>query len=145
MAWPTTPRRWLCTGSTTLFYAIQTDPSKAREEELAPGGTLVQVGKQLGAATGRELSDDQAGRVGLAVHRAMGMLYGIGAAALVRRGKAPMKTGMAVGAAAWALVDEATALPTFTDYPVESHLRGVVGHGTFGLVAGALLSLVERG
>jgi len=50
-----------------------------------------------------------------------------------------------VGAAAWALVDEATALPTFTDYPVESHLRGVVGHGTFGLVAGALLSLVERG
>ena len=131
--------------ATTWFYGRQTEGSKAREEELAPGGTLVQVGKQLGAATGRELSEDQAGRVGLAVHRTMGMLYGIGAAALVRRGTAPMKAGLVVGAAAWALIDEGTALPTFTDYPVESHLRGVVGHGTFGLVAGALLSLVERG
>jgi hypothetical protein len=56
VAWPTTPRRWLCTGSTTLFYAIQTDPSKAREEELAPGGTLVQGGQQIGQAFGRELT-----------------------------------------------------------------------------------------
>jgi hypothetical protein len=131
--------------ATTWFYGRQTEGSKVREEELAPGGSLVQVGKQLGAATGRELSDDQAGRVGLALHRTMGMLYGIGAAALVRRGTAPMKAGLVAGAAAWALIDEGTALPTFTDYPVESHMRGVVGHGTFGLVAGALLSLVERG
>ncbi len=131
--------------ATTLFYGRQTEGSKVREAELAPGGTLVQVGKQLGAATGRELSDEQAGRVGLVVHRTMGMVYGMGAAALVRRGTAPLKAGIVAGAAAWALIDEGTALPTFTAYPVESHLRGVVGHATFGLAAGALLSLVERG
>jgi hypothetical protein len=131
--------------ATAWFYGRQTEGSKAREEELAPGGTLVQLGKQLGAAAGRELDDRQAGRLGLLVHRTFGAGYGVAAAALVRRGTAPMKAGLVVGAAAWALVDEGTALPTFTDYPVESHLRGVVGHGTFGLVAGALLSLTERG
>jgi hypothetical protein len=129
--------------ATTLFYAMQTDGSKSREEELAPGGTLVQGGKQLGVAVGRNLSDEQAGRVGLAVRRTLGAVYGMAAAALVRAGVRPLVAGLAVGGAAWAIVDEGTALPTFTDYPVESHMRGVVGHGTFGLAAGLLLSLVD--
>lgn len=131
--------------ATTLFYGVQAQASKHREEELAPGGTLVQFGKQLGEAFGRELDDAQAGRVGLAAHRTFGTLYGVAAAALVRRGMAPLKAGLVVGTAAWAIVDEGTALPTFTDYPVESHLRGVVGHGTWGVAAGLLLSLVDRG
>jgi hypothetical protein len=42
------------------------------------------------------------------------------------------------------VVDEGTALPMFTDYPVESHLRGVIGHGTFGLASGLLLTLLDR-
>jgi hypothetical protein len=129
--------------ATTLFYARQTEGSKRREEELAPGGTLVQVGKQLGQAAGRDLSDAAAGRVGLALHRTMGMAYGIAAHALARRGMRPLAAGLTVGGAAWAIVDEGTALPTFTSYPVESHLRGVVGHGVFGLAAGALLELVH--
>ena len=131
--------------ATTLFYGVQTQASKDREEELAPGGTLVQFGKQLGEGLGRELDDAQGGRVGLAAHRTLGTLYGVAAAALVRRGMAPLKAGLVVGTAAWVIVDEGTALPTFTDYPVESHLRGVVGHGTWGLAAGLLLSLVDRG
>jgi hypothetical protein len=60
--------------ATTLFYSAQTEGSKAREEELAPGGTLVQAGKQLGQAVGRDLDDEAAGRVGVAVHRTMGGL-----------------------------------------------------------------------
>lgn len=129
--------------ATTWFYGRQTEASKAREEELAPGGTLVQLGKQLGTAAGRELDDRQAGQVGLAVHRMMGMLYGVGAAALVRRGVPPLKAGLATGAAAWLIVDEGTAAPQFMAYPVESHLRGLVGHATLGLAAGALLRLVR--
>jgi hypothetical protein len=42
--------------ATTWFYASQTEESKRREDELAPGGTLVQMGKQLGAALGRDLA-----------------------------------------------------------------------------------------
>jgi hypothetical protein len=128
--------------ATTRFYALQTERSKQREEELAPGGTLVQLGKQLGGALGQDLSDEQAGRVGLGVHRTFGMIYGMTAAALVARGTPPLRAGLTVGAAAWLLIDEGTALPTFADYPVESHLRGVVGHLTLGLALGALLSAV---
>ncbi len=130
--------------ATTLFYGMQTDESKTREEELAPGGTLVQLGKQLGGAVGFDLTDEQAGRIGFAVHRTFGMLYGMAAAALVARGVRPITAGIATGTAAWVLIDEGTALPTFTDYPVESHLRGVVGHATLGGVIGLLLSLIER-
>jgi hypothetical protein len=130
--------------ATTWFYARQSAESKRREEELAPGGTLVQVGKQRGAVVGRELSDEQAARVGLAAHRTLGVTYGIAANALARRGRDPLFAGLAVGSAAWMLVDEGTALPTFTSYPVASHVRGVVGHGTFGVAGGLLLSLIHR-
>ena len=131
--------------ATTWFYARQTEESKRREEELAPGGTLVQMGKQLGAAVGRDLTDEDAGRVGLAVHRTLGMSYGIAASALIRRGTPPLKAGLLVGSLAFVLVDEGTAITQVFDYPVESHLRGVVGHGAFGLAAGILLSLTEEG
>ena len=129
--------------ATTWFYGRQTEASKAREEELAPGGTLVALGKQIGGAMGRDLDNEQAGRIGLAIHRTMGMLYGMAAAALARRGVPPLKAGIAVGAAAWIVIDEGTAAPTFMDYPVESHLRGLVGHGTYGLAAGLMLRAVR--
>ena len=130
--------------ATSLFHERQSEASRRREEELAPGGALVQLGKQLGQATGRDLSDQDAGRLGLAVHRTFGTTYGMLAALLVRRGVRPLKAGLAVGAGAWAVVDEGTAITQFMDYPVASHLRGVVGHGTLGLMVGLLLTLVER-
>jgi len=129
--------------ATTRFYASQTEESKRREEELAPGGTLVQIGKQLGGAVGRNLTDEEAGPVGLAVHRTLGVSYGMAASALIRRGTPPLTAGLVVGALAFVLVDEGTAISQVTDYPVESHLRGVVGHGAFGLAAGILLSLID--
>lgn len=131
--------------ATSLFYARQSDESKRREEELAPGGALVQLGHQLGQAAGRELGDEQAGRAGLAAHRTLGTVYGVLAAALARRGVPPMTAGVAVGAAAFALVDEGAAISQLTDYPVASHLRGVVGHATFGLACGSLLWLTGLG
>jgi hypothetical protein len=129
--------------ATTWFYARQNEASKRREEELAPGGTLVQLGKQLGTAVGRDLGDEQAGGVGLAVHRTLGVSYGMAASALVRAGVRPAVAGLAVGAAAFMLVDEGTAISQSTAYPVESHLRGVVGHAAFGLAASILLELVD--
>jgi hypothetical protein len=131
--------------ATNRYYAKQSAASQSREQEIAPGGSLVQLGRQLGQATGRDLDDGAAGRAGLAVHRTLGTTYGIIAAALVDHGMAPMKAGVLVGTAAFLLVDEGTAIPTATDYPLVSHGRGVVGHGTFGLVCGFLLWLTGVG
>lgn len=41
--------------ATGWFFARQSEESRRREEELAPGGTLVQIGKQIGRATGQDL------------------------------------------------------------------------------------------
>lgn len=131
--------------ATTWFYARQDDESKRREDELAPGGALVQLGHQLGQATGRELDDQHAGQVGLAAHRTLGTIYGIIAATLASRGMGPMKAGIVVGTAAFVIIDEGTAIAQLTDYPVVSHARGVVGHGTLGLTCGALLWLTGIG
>jgi hypothetical protein len=128
---------------TSAFYARQSEESKRREQELAPGGTLVQLGKQLGRAAGRDLDDAAAGRVGVAVHRGFGTAYGVLAALLVRRGMRPAIAGPVVAAAAWAVVDEGTALPLATSYPLVSHARGVVGHATVGLAIGLLLEATE--
>lgn len=128
--------------ATTWFYERQSGESKRREQELAPGGALVQVGKELGRALGRELDDEAAGRVGLAVHRTLGVGYGMVASALVVRGKHPFAAGLMVGTAALIVVDEGMAITQFTEYPIESHVRGIVGHGAFGLAAGLLLTLV---
>ena len=129
--------------ATTAFYARQDDASKQREQELAPGGTLLLLGRQLATAVGRDVDDATAAKLGVAVHRSFGVGYGVIAAALVRRGWSPWTAGLAVGTGAFLVVDEGTALPQLTAYPLVSHLRGVVGHATFGLTAGALLRLVR--
>jgi hypothetical protein len=130
--------------ATTAFHARQDEASKRREQELAPGGVLLQLGRQLGAAVGRDLDDETAGRVGFAIHRTFGIAYGILTTALVRRGWSPWTAACGVAAAAFVVVDEGTALPQLTAYPLASHLRGVVGHATLGATTGALLSLLDR-
>ncbi len=60
------------------------------------------------------------------------------------RGLRPLWAGLAMGIAGFVVVDEGTSISSFSNYPLESHMRGVVGHGTYGLAAGLLLSLVER-
>ena len=71
-----------------------------------------------------------------------------GAAALARRGVAPVTAGVASGVGGFLVVDELANSLFFTPppqaYPVESHLRGVVGHLTFGAVTGVLLALARR-
>jgi hypothetical protein len=55
-----------------------------------------------------------------------------------------VRAGVATGAGAFVLVDEGAAITKVRAYPVESHLRGVIGHTAFGLAAGAMLRIVSR-
>jgi hypothetical protein len=56
--------------------------------------------------------------------------------------------GLAAGMGGFLLVDELANSLFFTPppqaYPPESHLRGLVGHLTFGAVLGILLALARR-
>jgi hypothetical protein len=134
--------------ATTWYYGRQSDASKQRESELLPEGAPVAAARKLAGLVGAEPTDDQAGQLALAMHRSLAQLYGVAAAALTRRGVAPVTAGLASGAGGFLVVDELANGLFFTPppqaYPVESHLRGVLGHLTLGAVTGLLLAAAKR-
>jgi hypothetical protein len=134
--------------ATTWFYERQSDASKQREGELLPEGAPLASARKLAGLIGAEPTDEQAGTIAATLHQGLGQLYGVVAAALTRRGVPPVRAGLASGAAGFLLVDELANGLFFTPppqaYPVESHLRGLVGHLTFGATTGALLALARR-
>ena len=134
--------------ATGWYLRRQTEASRRREEEVAPGGAPVLAGKKLAGLVGREVTDADAAKIGLFVHRSLGVQYGMAAAAFVRAGIRPIWAGIMTGAAAFILVDEGVNSAFFTPppqaYPLESHLRGVVGHLAYGAVVGAMVAVARR-
>jgi hypothetical protein len=134
--------------ATTWFYERQSDTSKQREQELLPEGAPLASARKLAGLVGIEPTDEQAGRLAGTLHQSLGQTYGVAAVALTRAGVPPLAAGIATGAAGFVLVDEAANSLFFTPppqaYPIESHLRGVVGHLTFGATLGVLLAAARR-
>jgi hypothetical protein len=95
-----------------------------------------------------EPTDAQAGQLASALHQSLGQLYGVGAASLIRVGVPPLAAGITTGVAGLLLIDELANSLFFTPppqaYPVESHLRGLVGHLSFGATLGILLAVARR-
>jgi len=134
--------------ATTWFYGRQSEASKRREQELLPEGAPLASARKLAGLIGAEPSDRQAGAIAQALHQSLGQGYGVAAAALTRRGVPPLAAGLGTGMAGFLLVDELANSLFFTPppqaYPVESHLRGVVGHLTLGAAMGILLAAAKR-
>ena len=134
--------------ATTWFYERQSDASRRRENELLPEGAPMASARKLAGLIGAEPTDDQTGQLAAAMHRSLGQLYGVAAAALTRRGVPPVAAGVATGVGGFLLVDELANALFFTPppqaYPPESHLRGLVGHLTFGATTGVLLAVAKR-
>ena len=135
--------------ATGWYWERQGKASRRREDEIAPGGAPVLAGRKLAGWVGRKVTDDEAARIGFVVHRSLGVAYGMTAAALARAGATGLiRAGITAGTAAFLLVDEGVVGAVFTPppwaYPVESHLRGAVGHLVYGAAAGAMLSVARR-
>ena len=134
--------------ATTWFYGRQSDASKQREQELLPGGAPMASARKLVGLVGAEPTDDQLRRIATGLHRSLGQLYGVAAASLARRGMPPVAAGVAAGMGGFLLVDELANSLFFTPppqaYPLQSHLRGLVGHLAFGATTGAVLALARR-
>lgn len=134
--------------ATGWYFERQSKESRRREDEIAPGGTPVLAGRKLAGLAGREVTDEEAVRIGAAVHRSLGLAYGVAATALVRKGVPPVRAGLIVGAAAFLVVDEGFVGTIFTPpawaYPVESHARGAIGHLAYGSAVGTMFAAACR-
>ena len=134
--------------ATTWFYERQSDAAKQRESELLPEGAPIASARKLAGLVGAEPTDEQAGQLAATLHQSLGSGYGAAGAALAAAGVPPLAAGVASGMAGFLLVDEAANSLFFTPppqaYPVESHLRGVVGHLAFGATLGVLLAVARR-
>ena len=112
--------------ATSRFYEQQSDESKAREEEVFPGGAILAGGRDMARMLGIDADEQRIEQLGIGAHRGLAMAY---------------------GALAFVLVDEALNAvqlePSPTDFPIEAHLRGVVGHVTYGAVLGAGLTVAR--
>lgn len=134
--------------ATTFMYEQQTDAAKKQEEDASYGVAYDVAAQKTAGLLGTELSQDQAGRAGVAIHYALSFGWVPVYMVLRRRfGMTPFGAGAASGLSMSILVDEiGNPLLGFTpppqDYPLVSHLRGLAGHLVYGL---SVAALVEAG
>lgn len=130
---------------TTGLQSSQTKASAVAEKAASPNGksSLDNLVDRVAAATGMELTKEGRARAVQAVHYALGIIPG----ALYggTRGRLPLVgtgRGAAYGAALWALNDEWLNAELglsgpIASYPLDTHVRGAVGHLALGIVTDA--------
>jgi hypothetical protein len=129
------------------LYQLESDADRAREDAARPGPPYRIAAQKTAGLLGLNLSDAAMQKAALGFH------YGLGASwapiyALLRRktGLGPVAAGLVSGAAMSAIVDEGlTPALGFSapnrDYPLVTHLRGVVAHLAFGLAVAAVTEI----
>jgi hypothetical protein len=142
---------WVMNRATTILYERENRQARQREDAARGGRTAYEIAAEKAAGmAGRELSEAQRKSLGTAVHWGLGIAAGVTYALLRRRvPRAAEAQGMAFGAAFWLLVDEGLTptvglTPGPRAFPWQTHVRGLVGHLVYGVVADTTLDLLER-
>lgn len=135
---------WVMNRTTTAFQDRQSAQSRRREKEASGDVAYAALMQRAAGVVGARLAPGTAEGLGLAFHYAMGTALVPGYVLLRRRvGLRPLTAGLALGLSVSVLVDElanpllGSAAPP-QDYPLASHVRGLVGHVAFGLAVPAL-------
>lgn len=141
---------WLMGRVTTLLYERERDAVRQREQDARGGSTAYGVAAEKAAhVVGRELSEDQRKRYGSRVHWALGAAAGAVYGVLrPRLSDVSAARGLAYGTAFWLLVDEGAnwalgLTPGPTQFPWETHARGLAGHLAFGATADTVLRVLQ--
>jgi hypothetical protein len=141
---------WVMGQATTYLYDKESKSAREQEDDARGGKTAYGVAAEKAAeAVGRELDEDQRKQLGSAIHWALGAGAGAVYGALRHRlPGADLGNGLLFGAAFWAVIDEGanTALgltPGPTEFPWQTHARGLAGHLVFGVAADAALRVLD--
>lgn len=132
------------------FLYERTDPADvAREQELEPREPFVALAHKVNRSLGLGLSGPTEEHAGRLLATGYGLGGGIAYQLLAQRVRPGWVLGGAVfGTLFWLLGDE-LAGPALglvgdnTAYPAEAHLRGLASHVAFGMVAAALVELLD--
>ena len=134
--------------ATTYMYGKQSEEARRQEEAASYGIAYNVAAKKAAALLGRDLSQEQAARIGSGVHYALALGWvPVYMVARRRFGMNPFGAGAATGLSMSVLVDELGnpllgLTPPPQKYPLVSHLRGVAGHLVYGL---SVAGFVEAG
>ena len=134
--------------ATTFMYEQTSDEAKEKEKEASYGVAYDVAAKKTAALVGKELSQEQVSKVGMALHYALALGWvPVYMVARRRFGMTPFGAGAASGLSMAVLVDEIAnpllgLTPPPGKYPLVTHLRGLAGHLVYGL---AVAGLVEAG
>lgn len=141
---------WVMGQVTTILYERESREARQQEDEARGDKTAYGVAAEKAAEmVSRELSDEQRAQYGSAIHWALGA--GAGAVYGALRSRLPgtdLSHGLLFGAAFWAVIDEGanTALgltPGPTEFPWQTHARGLAGHLVFGVAADVTLRALD--
>jgi uncharacterized membrane protein YagU involved in acid resistance len=139
---------------TAKLMEMESDADKEQEKKVSPGVSYNLAAKQLAGVAGIELDKEQASTVGNLFHLGLGLTAGEMYVVLRRAiGLGPISSSVLVGMALFLGIDEGLT-PAMgwgappQDYPMATHVRGLVGHLTLGLTVGATAEtlhwLIER-
>jgi hypothetical protein len=141
---------WLMGKVTTYLYQKEDPRARKREESVRQGRTSYGTAAEKAARlAGTSLTDDQRKRYGKAIHWALGA--GAGAAYALLRDRTPAAAaagGLLFGTAFFLLMDEGLVYalgltPGPSEFPWQSHARGLAGHLAFGAATERALTMME--
>lgn len=138
---------------TTKFQEMETEEDKRREKEVSQSVAYDVAARKVARSIGLQLSDEQVPKVGMILHYGLGLWAGPLYMWLRRTTSlSPMSSAVVVAMMIFLGVDEGlnyalgfSAPPG--DYPVATHVRGLVGHLALGVttaVAAESLAWVLR-
>lgn len=141
---------WLMGKVTSFLYARENQRAREREDHARHGTTSYGVAaEKVADLAGKTLSDEQRKRYGNRIHWALGA--GAGAAYALIRDRVPAASaagGLLFGTAFFLLMDEGLVYalgltPGPSNFPWQTHARGLAGHLAYGGVAERALHLLE--
>lgn len=134
----------------TALYALESEEKKRREEQLRREPPYKVMAAKAARAAGRELSEEQKKKAGMALHWAYGLGWGVLYGVLRRRSRPlAFAAGLPFAVLFFAIGDEGvnwalgTAAPP-REFPWEAHARGLAGHIVFTAVAEVVCRGLER-
>lgn len=141
---------WIMDRVTTYMYEHENHTARRIEDRVRHGRSAYETAAEKAARwLGRELTEEERRRIGLAIHWALGIAAGALYGAFGRRVPALRRAGGgAFGTTFWAAVDEGLVsllglTPPPRRFPWETHARGLAGHVAYGVVADRTLRVLD--